>query len=156
VFLACVPYVPNGRAALDQLLIRRFQVRFLAGASRKRRKAALFRYSGRTSKCVGRLFARLRGHPRRRLARAARAARAQDLVTRKRGALLDDVKRTQVLLEASGVYVSSGWSVAWTDARLGVHELAIGYRVVSCPVARQAGTSAGHSAGGARHIVPFG
>ena len=56
---------------------------------------------------------------------------AQDFVARELGPLLDGGKRTQILLETLGVYVSSGWSAASTGARLGVHERTIGYRVAT-------------------------
>ena len=56
---------------------------------------------------------------------------AQDFVTRELGPLLDGDKRTQILLDTLGAYVSSGWSAASAGARLGVHERTIGYRVVT-------------------------
>ena len=71
---------------------------------------------------------------RRRLAQALvlRDERAaQDFVARELGPLLDGGKRTQILLETLGAYVSSGWSAASTGARLGVHERTIGYRVAT-------------------------
>ena len=56
---------------------------------------------------------------------------AQNFVARELGPLLDGDKRTQILLETLGAYVSSGWSAASTGARLGVHERTIGYRVAT-------------------------
>ena len=56
---------------------------------------------------------------------------AQDFVARELGPLLDDGKRTRILLETLDVYVSSGWNAASAGARLGVHERTIGYRVAT-------------------------
>ena len=56
---------------------------------------------------------------------------AQAFVARELGPLLDGDKRTQILLETLGVYVSGGWSAASAGARLGVHERTVGYRVAT-------------------------
>ena len=56
---------------------------------------------------------------------------AQDFVSRELGPLLDDGKRTRILLETLDVYVSSGWSAASAGARLGVHERTVGYRIAT-------------------------
>ncbi len=56
---------------------------------------------------------------------------ARDFIARELGPLLDGGKRTQILLDTLGAYVSNGWSAASTGAWLGVHERTIGYRVAT-------------------------
>jgi hypothetical protein len=56
---------------------------------------------------------------------------ARDFTERELGPLLDDGKRTQVLLETLRLYVHSNWNAASTGARLGVHERTIGYRLAT-------------------------
>jgi len=50
---------------------------------------------------------------------------------RELGPLLDDRKRTQVLLETLRPYADSNWNAASTGARLGVHERTVGYRLAT-------------------------
>jgi DNA-binding PucR family transcriptional regulator len=63
------------------------------------------------------------------LLRDERAAR--DFVQRELGPLLDDGKRTQILLETLRLYTASNWNAASTGARLGVHERTVGYRLAT-------------------------
>jgi len=56
---------------------------------------------------------------------------ARDFMQRELGPLLDDEKRTQVLLETLRAYADSDWNAASTGARLGVHERTVGYRLAT-------------------------
>jgi DNA-binding PucR family transcriptional regulator len=56
---------------------------------------------------------------------------ARDFMRRELGPLLDDGKRTQILLETLRSYADSNWNAASTGARLGVHERTVGYRLAT-------------------------
>jgi DNA-binding PucR family transcriptional regulator len=56
---------------------------------------------------------------------------ARDFMQRELGPLLDDEKRTRILLHTLRVYANSNWNAASTGARLGVHERTIGYRLAT-------------------------
>lgn len=56
---------------------------------------------------------------------------ARDFMLRELGPLLDDRKRTQILLETLRLYAESNWNAASTGARLGVHERTVGYRLAT-------------------------
>jgi DNA-binding PucR family transcriptional regulator len=56
---------------------------------------------------------------------------ARDFMQRELGPLLDDRKRTQILLETLRFYADSNWNAASTGARLGVHERTVGYRLAT-------------------------
>jgi DNA-binding PucR family transcriptional regulator len=56
---------------------------------------------------------------------------ARDFLQRELGPLLDERKRTQILLETLRLYAASNWNAASTGARLGVHERTVGYRLAT-------------------------
>jgi DNA-binding PucR family transcriptional regulator len=56
---------------------------------------------------------------------------ARDFMQRELGPLLDDGKRTQVLLETLRAYTECNWNAASTGARLAVHERTVGYRLAT-------------------------
>jgi DNA-binding PucR family transcriptional regulator len=56
---------------------------------------------------------------------------ARDFMRRELGPLLEDGKRTQILLETLRVYAGCNWNAASTGARLGVHERTVGYRLAT-------------------------
>jgi DNA-binding PucR family transcriptional regulator len=56
---------------------------------------------------------------------------ARDFMQRELGPLLDDGKRTQILLETLRAYTESNWNAASTGARLAVHERTVGYRLAT-------------------------
>jgi DNA-binding PucR family transcriptional regulator len=56
---------------------------------------------------------------------------ARDFMHHELGPLLDDGKRTQVLLVTLRAYADSHWNAASTGARLGVHERTVGYRLAT-------------------------
>jgi hypothetical protein len=56
---------------------------------------------------------------------------ARDFMQHELGPLLDDGKRTQVLLDTLRSYAESDWNAASTGARLGVHERTVGYRLAT-------------------------
>jgi DNA-binding PucR family transcriptional regulator len=56
---------------------------------------------------------------------------ALDFARRELGPLLEDGRRTRVLLETLRTYVRSGWNAASAAAQLGVHERTVGYRLAT-------------------------
>jgi DNA-binding PucR family transcriptional regulator len=56
---------------------------------------------------------------------------ARDFMERELGSLLDDRKRTQVLLQTLRAYIECNWNAASTGARLAVHERTVGYRLAT-------------------------
>ncbi|MFL5839509.1 MAG: PucR family transcriptional regulator [Thermoleophilaceae bacterium] len=56
---------------------------------------------------------------------------ARDFMQRELGPLLDNHRRTHVLLETLRLYADSNWNAASTGARLGVHERTVGYRLAT-------------------------
>jgi DNA-binding PucR family transcriptional regulator len=56
---------------------------------------------------------------------------ARDFMQRELGPLLEDGKRTRILLETLRAYTESNWNAASTGARLAVHERTVGYRLAT-------------------------